>query len=149
VRVGYTIAGAFRRERNALPGTIDELRVLLRRVERGELGALEAGETICAAALGRPCGQWPWLWLLWAALTDRCAGGTDPRGQAEEDIRRAAGEWLTLSDDEADWRPYFDRWLRAITGSPAGSGTLEGFAAKVRRTQPPSGPPRQPGSVGD
>src|SRR5262245_45625831 len=51
------------------------------------------------------------MWLLWGSVTDwveRKPGDTD---SAEDAMRRAAREWLTVVDDEALWRPYFDRWL--------------------------------------
>lgn len=96
--------------------TTDELRVPIRAFLEGELGGLRTSEIICAAALGREHGQWPWLWLLWAALGTACASGSCPTAQDQEIMRRAAREWLELEDEETQWRAYFDRWLKELLG---------------------------------
>ena len=82
----------------------------------GELSPQETGEKLCDEALGRHNGPWPWLWLLWAALSAPCGTGRSATRRAEADMRRAAREWLELSGEEADWHAYFDRWLEEILG---------------------------------
>ena len=52
------------------------------------------------------------LWLIWGALTDWVENKPGEAGQAESEMRRAAAEWLAVpDDDEALWRPFFDRWV--------------------------------------
>jgi len=51
------------------------------------------------------------LWLLWGSLTDWVENKPRETSEAEQAMRRAAGEWLPVVDDETAWRAYFDRWL--------------------------------------
>ena len=51
------------------------------------------------------------LWLLWGSLTDWVENKPAETAEAEAAMRRAAREWLELPDDEASWRPFFDRWI--------------------------------------
>ena len=97
--------------------TLDDLRDCFCALLDGELSPVATGETVCAAALGRGNGQWPWLWLLWAQLTARWAEDENARRQAEDEMRLAAKEWLFVADGEANWHAYFDRWLNTGLGS--------------------------------
>lgn len=51
------------------------------------------------------------MWLLWGSLTDWVENKPEETTEVEETMRRAPREWLEVVDDEARWRPYFDRWL--------------------------------------
>jgi hypothetical protein len=52
------------------------------------------------------------LWLIWGSLTDWVESKPAEAEQAEAEMRRAAAEWLAVPDDEeALWRPFFDRWV--------------------------------------
>ncbi len=109
---------------------LDDVRGPFRALLDGQRSPQQTAEIICAEALGRDNGQWPWLWLLWAALSAPCASGQRETERAEEDMRRAAQEWLALSSDELEWRPYFDRWLgRTLRWQPAVTKPLRGVSA--------------------
>jgi hypothetical protein len=75
-----------------------------------------AAEIICEEALGRASGPWPQLWVLWAILGSWWGTGGHERRRAEEDMRRAAQEWLDISDVETEWRAYFNRWSQELLG---------------------------------
>lgn len=52
------------------------------------------------------------LWLIWGALTDWVENKPEQRTQAEEVMRRAAREWLSLdSQDPKARHEYLDRWV--------------------------------------
>jgi hypothetical protein len=51
------------------------------------------------------------LWLLWGSLTDWVEVKAAETDQAESAMRRAAQEWLALTDNAEAQRAYFDRWL--------------------------------------
>jgi hypothetical protein len=52
------------------------------------------------------------LWLIWGSLTDWVENRPAEAAKAEAEMRRAAAEWLAVpDDDEALWRPFFDRWV--------------------------------------
>jgi len=78
---------------------------------RGEPYAI--GRKIWSTAMGgvSPIGiegeQCHALWLLWGALTDWIENKPDEKRAAEEAMRRAATEWLTVADSEPTWRAYF------------------------------------------
>jgi hypothetical protein len=121
-------------ERSSHTGTIDDVRELMGALLVGELSPQETSKIICAEALGRESGPWPWLWLLWAALSAPCGTGRAATRRAEADMRRAAREWLELSSGEAQWRAYFDRWLQEILGwrKATGTQTVAGVMALAR-----------------
>jgi hypothetical protein len=85
-------------------------------------GPYEIGRDIHSVAMLAASGDSPeaehcWaLWLLWGALTDWVERKPDERPEAEESMRRAANEWLELSDGESAWRRYFDHWLYSEMG---------------------------------
>jgi hypothetical protein len=106
------------RGRNDQTDTIDGVRQHISELLDGDLAPYEAGAMICAHALGRETGQWPWLWLLWATLTAPCGGGHTETLRAEDTMRRAAAEWLEVSAEETRWRRYFDHWLCDELGWP-------------------------------
>jgi hypothetical protein len=43
------------------------------------------------------------LWLMWGSLTDWVENRPSETPEAEEAMRRAASEWLTLADDQSAW----------------------------------------------
>ena len=52
------------------------------------------------------------LWLIWGALTDWVETRPQEREQAEEAMRRAAREWLSLDLNDATAKAaYLDRWV--------------------------------------
>ncbi len=76
--------------------------------------AYRAGARIWATAMNSAPEStdimWP-LWLLWGALTDWVEVNPEEAEEAESAMRRAAHEWLNLSDNAEAQRGYFDRWL--------------------------------------
>ena len=112
--------------------TIEELREPLRAFLNKELAPIETCETICAAALGRSNGQWPRLWLLWAALGARCGGNRATGTRAEAEMRQAAREWLDLTGEEADRRAYLERWLERLGGEATVGRPTRGTSRRRR-----------------
>jgi len=106
-----------RARRELQTDTIDEVRQHIRHLLDGDLAPYDAGAMICASALGRETGQWPWLWLLWATLTAPCGGHRETL-RAEDTMRLVAAEWLEVSGDETRCRKYFDHWLHDVLGWP-------------------------------
>jgi hypothetical protein len=52
------------------------------------------------------------LWLIWGALTDWVENRPEEKTQAEEEMRRAAREWLSLDLNDSNARTaYLDRWV--------------------------------------
>jgi hypothetical protein len=52
------------------------------------------------------------LWLIWGALTDWVENKPQEKPEAEEKMRRAAREWLSLDlKDIKERTAYLDRWV--------------------------------------
>lgn len=67
-------------------------------------------ETAFPLAPESPDLMWP-LWLIWGSLTDHWENRPNERHLAEEEMLRAAREWLDLESDAAGRAAYLDRWV--------------------------------------
>jgi hypothetical protein len=60
------------------------------------------------------------LYLIWGALTDAMdapgRGLPEQDAEAVRDMKRAAGEWLSVVDSPADRTAYCDRWVHQECG---------------------------------
>ena len=70
-----------------------------------------AGWRIWGTAMRHAGASHEVTWLLWGALTDRVEAKPEESRQAEDAMRRAAQEWLSLTDNVEGQRAYFERWL--------------------------------------
>jgi hypothetical protein len=105
------------RQRSA--AALPVLRDLATSIASGAEPPYETGMKMWETAMGAvgPKGpegaQCHGLWLLWGALTDWVQLHSDERDAAERVMRRAAGEWLEVPDEEAAIDAYFARWLQS------------------------------------
>jgi hypothetical protein len=82
---------------------------------QGQLEPYDWGSKIWSMAFGKasesPDTMWP-LWLIWGALTDWVELRPTEKSAAEQEMLRAAREWLALSQgDHAARDSYLDRWV--------------------------------------
>jgi hypothetical protein len=85
----------------------------MQRIVSGADDPYAAGWRIWGAALsqvGSDDDMHP-LWLMWGALTDWVEMHPAETVQAQDAMRRAAQEWLSLPRDRQSRQAYFDRWL--------------------------------------
>ena len=94
---------------------LNQIEAFMRQMADGTSKPYDAGWAIWKIAAEGATNShdlmWP-LWLIWGALTDRFELRTGERQTVENEMIRAAGEWLALdSGDTTSVSAYLDRWV--------------------------------------
>ena len=87
----------------------------MRRMIEGGIQPYDSGRKIWGIAMAHASKSneiiWP-LWLIWGALTDWAETKPDEQMQAEQEMLRAAREWLSLKPNDTKAKTaYLDRWV--------------------------------------
>lgn len=98
-----------------ITAALEAIRVEMRKIFASEEEPYAAGRNIWGIAISHtavsPDVLYP-LWLTWGALTDWVENKPDEKTLAEEVMRRAASEWLSLDAKDSKTRTaYLDRWV--------------------------------------
>lgn len=87
----------------------------MRKMLQGQLEPYDWGSKVWGMAMGKasesPDVMWP-LWLIWGALTDWVEVRPAEKSAAEQEMLRAAREWLALPEgDHAARESYLEGWV--------------------------------------
>jgi hypothetical protein len=100
---------------NDRPVALLEMEQQMRLMQEGKAKAYDAGRLIWKTAMSNMANSseimHP-LWLIWGALTDWVEIKPSEVNEAENTMRRASKEWLSLELEDIEARAaYFDRWV--------------------------------------